>query len=165
MLLKFWRFLTILLTALTMALSVCHLMEMPQRLKFDAELWVRVTVFENIFKYFGSVGAIFEMGAVLTSIVLIFLVRQRGAVIFYLTLGGALCVIAAFVVWLSVVAPANTEFAGWLTKPIPTDFAGWRKQWEYGHAARAVMHIIGLSLLLWSIIIETPKTLIERKDL
>ena len=51
-------------------------------------------------------------------------------------------------VWLSVVAPANAEFAGWLTNPIPTDFAGWRRQWEYGHAARAVIHIVGLSLLV-----------------
>lgn len=44
MLLKTWRFVTILLTALSLCLSVTHLLELPQRMNFDAELWVRVTV-------------------------------------------------------------------------------------------------------------------------
>lgn len=73
-LLKIWRFAVILLTALSMSLWVCHLLEMPQRLRFDKELWVEVTVFENIFRYFGLVGALFEVGSVLTAIFLIFLV-------------------------------------------------------------------------------------------
>jgi hypothetical protein len=154
---KIWRFLTILLTALSMSLSVCHLLEMPQRLKFDAELWVRVTVFENIFRYFGSIGALFEVGSVLTATVLIFLARGRGKS-FYLTLSGAAFLVLAFAGWLMFVAPVNAELARWLTNPIPADFTGWRNQWEYAHTINAFIKIFGFSLLLLSVIVEIPET-------
>jgi hypothetical protein len=143
MLIKIWRFITILLTALSLSLSVCHLLEMPQRLKFDAQLWVRVTVFEGIFRYFGSIGALFEVGSVLTAIVLVFLVRKRGRAIFYSTLGGAICLIMALASWFLFVNTANAELARWLVNPIPPDFASWRNQWEYGHAANAFIKIAG----------------------
>ena len=126
MLLKIWRFAVILLAALSMSLSVCHLFEMPQRLKFDQALWVKVTVFENIFKYFGSVGALFEVGSVLTAIVLIFLVHKYGNT-FYLTLGGAILLIVALASWMMFVAPVNMEMLNWFNgQPIPADFNEWR---------------------------------------
>jgi len=55
-------------------------------MRFDQQLWVRVTVFENVYKLFGSVGAAFEIIAILTAIVLIFLVSKRGST-FYWTWG------------------------------------------------------------------------------
>jgi hypothetical protein len=158
MFIRILRFLAILLTALSMGLSVCHLLEMPVRLNFDPELWVRVTVFEGAFRYFGSIGAIFEVGSVLMAIALSFLVRSRGSMIFYLTLGGALCLVLALASWILFVATANAELARWLVNPIPPDFQSWRRQWEYGHAANAFIKIIGFCLLLLSVIIETPKT-------
>lgn len=156
MLIKTWRFVTLMLTSFSLSLSMAHLLEFPQRMKFDQQLWVRVTVFEGVYNYFGSVGAVFEMGAILTSLVLAFLVRGR-ATTFYLTLGGAICLILAFVSWLMFVAPANAEFAKWLTTPIPQDWERWRNQWEYTHAINAIIKIIGLSLLTLSVLVETPK--------
>lgn len=156
MLLKTWRFVTILLTALSLCLSVTHLLELPQRMNFDAELWVRVTIIENVYRLFGLVGPVFEVGSILTAVVLVFLVRRGGAA-FYWTLGGAICLVLAFVSWIMFVAPANAEFAKWLTIPIPPDWARWRNQWEYTHAINAFIKIIGLSALVLSVIVETPK--------
>lgn len=155
MVLRILRFVTILLAALSMSLSVCHLFEMPQRLQFDSDLWVRVTVFANVFRYFGTFGAFFEVGSVVAAIVLVLLVRKRGPGIFYLTLAGAICLGLALVIWLLVVAPVNAELARWLVNPIPPDFDGWRSQWEYGHAVSAVIKIIGFSSLLASVVFET----------
>jgi hypothetical protein len=160
MFLKIWRFLTILMAALSMSLSVCHPFEMPQRMKFDAKLWTDVTVFGNVFHYFGSIGAALEVNSILFSIALIFLVRKRGRAIYYLTLGGAVCLILALANWFLFVSTANAEFARWLTNPIPPDFESWRRQWEYGHAANAFIKITGFGLLLFSVIVETPKTMI-----
>lgn len=157
MLLKIWRFVTILLAAFSMGLSLAHLLELPPRLRFDQRLWVDVTVFQNVYYLFGSVGAVFEIGAILTAAALALMVRKRGST-FYWTLGGAFCLAAAFASWLIFVAPANAEFAKWLTTPIPADWTRWRNQWEYAHAINALIKIFGLSLLVISVLVETSDT-------
>jgi Domain of unknown function (DUF1772) len=135
---------------------MAHLLELPQRMQFDQQLWVRVTVVENVYKLFGTVGAAFEITAILTAIMLTFLVRRRGST-FYWTLGGAILLVLAFVSWITFVAPMNAEFAKWLTNPIPADWTRYRDQWEYAHAVNALIKIIGLSLLVISVLVETPK--------
>lgn len=155
-LIRAWRFITLMLTSLSLSLSMTHLLELPQRMQFDQQLWVRVTVFENVYRWFGSVGAAFEITAILTAIMLVFLVRKRGST-FYWTLGGAIFLILAFVSWIVFVAPMNAEFARWLTNPVPADWTRYRDQWEYAHAVNAVIKIIGLGLLMISVLVETPK--------
>ena len=151
-----WRFITLMLASFSLSLSMTHLLELPQRMQFDQQLWVRVTVFENVYKLFGSVGAVFEVTAILTAIVLAFLVRKHGST-FYWTLGGAILLVLAFVSFIMFVLPMNAEFAQWGTNPIPADWTRYRDQWEYAHAVNALIKIIGLSLLVISVLFETPK--------
>ncbi|WP_420759291.1 hypothetical protein [Nostoc sp. CALU 546] len=151
-----WRFITFMLASFSLSLSMTHLLELPQRMQFDQQLWVKVTVFENVYKLFGSVGAAFEITAILTGIVLVFLVGKRGSS-FYWTLGGVIFLVLAFVSWIIFVAPMNAEFAKWLTNPIPADWMRYRDQWEYAHAINALIKIIGLSLLVISVLVETPR--------
>lgn len=150
------RFFTLILTSFSLSLSMAHLLELPQRMKFDQQLWVKVTVLENVYKWFGSVGAIFEITAILAAIILIFLVHRRGST-FYWTLSGAIFLVIALVSWIGFIAPMNAEFAKWLTNPIPLDWIRYRDQWEYAHAINAVVKIIGLSLLTISVLVETSK--------
>jgi hypothetical protein len=145
-----------MLASFSLSLSMTHLLELPQRMQFDQQLWVRVTVFENVYKLFGSVGAAFEITAILTAIVLVFLVRKRGST-FYWTLSGAIFLVLAFVSWIMFIAPMNVEFSKWLTNPVPADWTQYRDQWEYAHAINALIKIIGQSLLVISVLIETPK--------
>jgi uncharacterized membrane protein len=151
-----WRFITLMLASFSLSLSMTHLLELPQRMQFDQQLWVRVTVVENVYKLFGSVGAVFEVTAILTAIVLAFLVRKHGST-FYWTLGGAILLVLAFVSWIVFVLPMNAEFAQWGTNPIPADWTRYRDQWEYAHAVNALIKIVGLSLLVISVLVETPK--------
>ncbi|WP_310427961.1 hypothetical protein [Chamaesiphon sp. VAR_48_metabat_135_sub] len=150
-----WRFITLMLAAFSLSLSMTHLLELPQRMQFDQQLWVRVTVVENVYKLFGSVGAVFEITAILTAIILTFLVRDRDAT-FYWTLSGAILLVLAFVSWITFIAPMNAEFAKWLTDPIPADWTRYRNQWEYTHAINAIIKIIALSSLAISVLVETP---------
>jgi hypothetical protein len=55
------------------------------------------------------------------------------------------------------VLPMNAEFAQWGTNPIPADWTRYRDQWEYAHAVNALIKIVGLSLLVISVLVETPK--------
>jgi hypothetical protein len=145
-----------MLASFSLSLSMTHLLELPQRMQFDQQLWVRVTVVENVYKLFGSVGAVFEITAIITAIMLAFLVRKQGST-FYWTLGGAIVLVLAFLSWIMFVAPMNVEFAKWLTNPIPMDWMRYRDQWEYAHAVNALIKIIGLSLIVISVIVKTPK--------
>jgi hypothetical protein len=154
-LIQVWRFITIMLTSLSLSLSMTHLLELLPRMQFNQQLWVRVTVIENIYRLFGTVGAVFEVSSILTALVLLFLVRKFGLT-FYWTLGGTLLLILAFVSWIIFIAPINMEFAKWLTNPVPVDWMQYRNQWEYAHAVNALIKITGLSLLVISILVETP---------
>jgi len=88
-----------MLASFSLSLSMTHLLELPQRMQFDRQLWVRVTVVENVYRLFGSVGAAFEITAILIGIILVFIVRKRGLT-FYWTLGGVIFLILAFINWI-----------------------------------------------------------------
>ncbi len=154
MYLKLWRFAALMLTAFSLSLSMTHLLELPRRMLFDQELWVRLTVFENLYALFGSVGAFFEISAILTAFVVAFLVRKHGKV-FYWTLGGAVLLLSAFIGWIIFINSANAELARWLTNPIPPDWTSTRDQWEYTHAVNAFIKIFGMSALVISVVADT----------
>jgi hypothetical protein len=55
---KIWHFVTLMLTALSMGMAFCHLMEMLPRLKYAPALWSWVTNIEGTYRLFGPpVGA------------------------------------------------------------------------------------------------------------
>jgi energy-coupling factor transporter transmembrane protein EcfT len=149
-----------MLASLSLSLSMTHLLELPQRIQFDQQLWVGVTVFGNVYRLFGSVGAVFELTAILAAIVLVFLVHKRG-ITFYWTLAGAILLILTFVSWIVFVAPMNAEFAKWLTSPVPVDWIRYRNQWEYAHAINACIKIMGLNFLTIGALIQMPENRVQ----
>lgn len=55
MLLKLWRFFTLLLAALSMAMAFAHLLQLPPRMSYDAALWHNT---QRMYQLFGPpVGA------------------------------------------------------------------------------------------------------------
>ena len=86
MLLKLWRLVTILVTALSMGMAFCHLLEMPAKMTYDGALWL--TLLQTLYGAFGTIGAFIEVSAVLTAVVLVFLVRQRRPAFGWTLLGG-----------------------------------------------------------------------------
>jgi hypothetical protein len=153
MLLRTWRFLTILFVALDTGLAFCHALELPAKMQLDARLWL--TAQHGLYEMFGSVGAVVDVGGVLAAIVLVILVRNRRPS-FGWTLGSTICMAAALVAWFIFVAPMNAETARWTLETIPADWARVRDQWEYSHAARFAIQCVGLALLVVSVLVETP---------
>jgi hypothetical protein len=155
-LVKAWRFITIMFTALSMGMAFCHLLEMPAKMTYDGKLWL--TLLQTLYGAFGTIGAFIEVGAVVTAVVLAFLVRHRRAA-FGWTFVGALCLVAAHLAWWIWVAPVNATMAPLTPETLTADWMRLRDQWEYTHAARAVLQIIALAALVFSILIEIPADL------
>jgi Domain of unknown function (DUF1772) len=154
--LRIWRFVTLMLTALSAGMAFCHMMEMPSRLKYAPALWSRVTNIEGTYRLFGpAVGASIEGGALSTAIFLsIFARKHRPA--FALAWAGAACMAAAQVAWWLFVFPVNSQMVDWTPESLPENFTQLRDQWEYTHAARAILQIVGLGSLVLSVLAETP---------
>jgi hypothetical protein len=153
MLLKSWRFATVMLVALSMATAMCHLLELPAKIGYDAPLWL--TLLHTLYPpTFGTVGAAFEVGAIVTSLVLAWLVRRRGRV-FAWTLAGALCMVAAHVAFWVWIAPVNATLGAVTPDTLPPDWTSLRDRWEYTHAARALLQVLALGAVVWSILVDT----------
>ena len=69
---------------------------------------------------------------------------------------GALCLVAAHGAWWVWVAPVNAMMTALTPETLPADWMRLRDQWEYTHAARAVLQIIAFGALVFSILVETP---------
>jgi hypothetical protein len=150
MFIQVWYFLTLTLTSLLMGTSFAHTLEMPAKMNVDVQLWR--TFQHTLYPYFVYVGAPVEIGAIIATAVLSYLVRAHRPA-FYLALAGTICLaLAFFVVWLGFTNPVNAQTAKWTASSIPADWSRWRSQWEYSHAARFVLHWIGFSALLISLI-------------
>jgi len=78
--------------------------------------------------------------------VLVLAVRSRETV-FAWTLAGALLLLAAFLVWLGLVAPVNGQIADAVRlnpQTVPALWTTLYKRWEYGHAAGFVFAALRL---------------------
>ena len=155
-----WRFIALVLTALSMGLSFAHLLELPPKMLFDGQLWVTITT-KGLYYLFGSVGAVIEVGSIVTAIVLTFLVRDRGLV-FSLALGGAILLALALALWFVFIAPVNAQLAKWTPTSFPSDWMQYRDRWEYAHAVNAIVKLVAFGSLVCSILVETPKTVPDR---
>ncbi len=149
------RFITLLLAALGLTLGAAHVLELPPKMQYDAQMYAAVT--STLYQLFGSVGAVIQIGATLAAAVLAFLVRGRTA--FRLTLFGTLGLLLSLVLWGALVAPVNAE---WLRvmesapESVPEAYLRLRSRWEYGHVAAFAAWLTGFGLLVLSVLTETP---------
>jgi hypothetical protein len=150
---KTWRFLTIMLVAIALSAALAHLMELPGKMSYDGPLYVKLH--RTLYPTFGQTAGWAEGVALLSVIGLAWAVRNRAGA-FPLTATAAACQLAAMAVFLVFVLPANRTMASWPLEAIPTGWERWRNQWEYGHAARALLELVALAALVLSVVRETP---------
>ncbi len=153
MFVRIWRFFTVAVAALSMGMAFSHALEMPAKIGYDASLWT--TLQHSLYQAYGTVGAVIEVGSVLAAILLAFMVYDRRPA-FYFTVLGAACLAAAFAAWVVFVAPVNAAVNTWTDGAIPADWTRFRDQWEYAHAARFVLQLVGFGSLVVSVLAETP---------
>ena len=158
--LTLWRFITVMLTALSMATVFCHLMEMPAKLSIGGGLWL--TLLQTLYPpTFGSFGAVFEVGALIATLVLAFLVRDRQPA-FRWTMVALFCLVAAHAIFWTLIAPVNATLGPLTPETLPPDWSALRDRWEYSHATRAILELVALGALVISMLREIPREIPAR---
>ena len=139
------RTVVIVLSGLTMGLTFAHVLELRQRLHYDAELWVALTRPNALYGYSASSGARLKSPRWSErSCWLPVSTPASGR----LALAAALFHSAALAAWATIVAPANAAIGDWGRRGIPPDWEIWRTRWETGHAVALVLLAVGFGLLV-----------------
>jgi hypothetical protein len=130
--LKIVQFLALVLTALALVPSGAHLFALPNKISLGAEQYF---IAQSIYRGWSLFGIVL-FGALIANLALALLLRGRGAP-FALALFGFFSIALALVIFFICTYPANQATNNWTM--IPNDWEQLRRQWEYSHAADAVV--------------------------
>jgi hypothetical protein len=151
------RFVTLVLAALSLTMESAHVLEMPQKLQYDPQLYTAVN--GSLYLYFAIAGGIYQVGAIIAAALLTIFVRRHPA-LFRPTMIGAGFLIAAFLVWAVVVSPINQQIAMLLASApaqVPERWMSLRYRWEFGHAAGFLLQLTGYAALFVSVLAAIPR--------
>lgn len=155
------RFIAILLAALAMGMHLAHALELAPKLQWNPDLYLAVQT--TLYQWFGRIGPVFEIGALLTVALLTFRLRGRRPA-FALTATSTVMLVLSLATWAVVVLPANAQIGLWQSAvasgsaAAPANWMHWRDQWQYGQAGIFVLHLIGFCALLRSVLVELKPT-------
>jgi|SRR5690606_15746140 len=142
------RLLSVVLVALSMAAGFAHLYALPNKIDLPpAEYFVA----QQIYAGWALIG-IAILGAIGSTLALAVLVRRRGAE-FRLVVTALVCLVLALAIFFAFTFPANQATENWTTRP--ADWETLRSQWEYSHAAGALLYLTALIALTLSLIVRS----------
>lgn len=150
---KILAFTTIVSTGLSAGVAFAHLLELPNKMSLSAEnyLWVQQSLYEG----FGQVLGPIEVVAFLSAIAVTVLLRkQRHS--FRWSLLASICISLALIVWQLHNGPVNTSVETWTVDALPANWMTYRARWEYAHAARFGLYLLGFSASLMSVLVKIP---------
>jgi hypothetical protein len=139
------QFLALILTALALVPAGAHLFALPNKIGLAAEQYIIV---QGIYRGWNLFGFVL-VPAILIDLLLAVMQRRR-AVAFRLALVAFVCMAATLAIFFIWTYPANVGTDFWTT--IPPDLATLRDQWEYSHAANAVITFVALCAVALSIL-------------
>jgi Domain of unknown function (DUF1772) len=156
MLLRTWRFTTIVLSALVMGMALCHALELPAKMQYSASQYI--TIQNSLYAAFGppNIGAFIEVTALLSIIGLTFLVRKRRPALQLTLLAITFMLLAFPILFFAFTEPANRIIRSVTPNSIPGNWKQLRDQWEYSHLARFLCHFMAFSALMLSVLFEIP---------
>jgi uncharacterized membrane protein len=145
------RFISLLLTGLAAGVVLGHVMSRAGKVTMPGPLFVAVqnTLYRNWGKKVGTV----EIGAFLSTLVVVFLTHGRGG-IFALSLAGLICVAGMLLVWAVFISPINIRVQASTPESFPADWAFLRDRWHRLHTIRSIFAIAGFSALISAVLLD-----------
>src|SRR5258708_13625895 len=143
--LKIVQFLALTLTALALVPSGAHLFALPNKINLVAEQYFIV---QNIYRGWSLFGVAL-IGALIANLALALLLRGRGAP-FVLALFAFLCIALTPVVFFIWTYAANQAPNTWMLTP--DHWEQFPRDWEYSHAANAVVTFAALCSVVLSVL-------------
>jgi hypothetical protein len=153
MLVKTWRFVTIILSALLTGMALCHALELPAKMQYSASQYIAVQ--NSLYVAFGppNIGAFIECAVPLAAIGLAILVRKHRPVFQLMLVAIAFILLAFPVIFFAFTEPVNVVIRSTTPGSIPANWEQLRNQWEYSHLARFFCHLAGLSAIVLSVLL------------
>lgn len=142
-------FLAVLLTAWAMGLEYAHVLEWPAKAGYPAGLYVRLQ--ESLYIWFGNLGGVLYVLAIVLSVATAVLLRQDRPVR-RLTGAAAGLEILALATFLAIVYPVNLRLPVHSSGAAPTDWAALRNRWELGHTIGFVLFTAAFVLQLLTLL-------------
>ncbi|MBB5156499.1 DUF1772 domain-containing protein [Saccharopolyspora phatthalungensis] len=133
-------FAALLLTALTMGLEFAHVLEWPQKQQYPGPLYVQLQ--ESLYVWFGNLGGVLYVLAVVVTVVLAVLTRRWPIAV---AAGAQVIALASF---LTIVYPVNLRLPVGSGGSVPSDWMALRDRWELGHAVGFALFTISFVLLV-----------------
>jgi hypothetical protein len=132
--------LTLVFTALALVPYGAHLFALPNKIAMTQEQYfVAQLAYRN-----WALLAVILFPAMALNLVLAWLLRgERSA--FALAVAACVCMAATLAIFFAWTYPANVATANWTT--VPANWAALRMQWEYSHAANAVLSLLAMGFV------------------
>ena len=140
------RLVAVLLITVTTSAGLAHLFALPNKIGLPRESYLTV---QQVYRGWSLPGVAF-FGALAATTWLAVLARGRRA--FYPTLVAALSLAASLIVFFAFTYPANQQTANWTQ--LPEHWERLRLQWEYSHAAGAILDLVALISFAVSLLVE-----------
>jgi ABC-type cobalamin transport system permease subunit len=139
------RFLSLLFSALALAPALAHVLELLNKVHLSRDEYLTV---QQIYRGWALLGTV-VLGALLSTLVLTIMLRKQPK-LFRLTLAAFLCLVGAQVVFWTFTFPTNQETNNWTV--LPAHWESLRTQWEYSHAAGALLNLAAFIALVASVV-------------
>jgi hypothetical protein len=141
-------FCALISVALGLGPSLAHLLELPNKIGLSADAYFTV---QAIYRGWAML-AIVVVAALVSTLILAILLRRRRRPMAW-ALAAFACLVGTQVLFWIFTYPANQATDNWTV--VPADWQLLRSQWEYSHAAAAVLNLAAMvalvsSLLSWS---------------
>jgi hypothetical protein len=135
------QFFSLIFTSLALAPALAHLLELPHKIGLARDDYFIV---QQIYAGWSLLGIV-VVGALVSTFLLTLVLRKRRIPQYKLALTSFICVAATQAIFWIFTFPANKHTVNW------TMMANWdalRTQWEYSHAASAVLDLVALVCLI-----------------
>lgn len=139
------RFLSLLFTALALAPAMAHLLELANKIALPRDDYLTV---QHIYDGWALLGFV-VFGALLATLALAVLTRRRGREFAY-ALTAFLSIAGTQVIFWTFTFPANRITRNWTV--LPDNWMAVRAQWEYSHAASALLNLLALVAVILSVL-------------
>jgi len=149
--LKVVQFLALALTALALVPSGAHLFALPNKINLAAEQYF---IAQSIYRGWSLFGIVL-FGALIANLALAVFLRGLGAP-FVLALFAFLCIGLTLVIFFIWTYPANQATSNWTM--IPDHWEQLRREWEYSHAANAVVTFAAFCAVTLSVLTTRERT-------
>jgi hypothetical protein len=120
-------------------------LELPNKIGLAREDYLTV---QQLYRGWALLGFVVA-GALLSTLVHAIMVRKRPRQ-FALALVAFFCIVGTQVLFWTFTFPANQKTGNWTV--LPENWMALRTQWEYSHAASAVLNLIALVALIGSVL-------------